>query len=127
MYQAEQNGEISSELIPCCPDCAGKMKIHVELDRSFQRDTAWREKQAAYQAFLNEAQSQNTLFLELGVGARNQLIKLPFMQQVYARDNAFYITVNKGEIYIPPEIAARSLGVDSGLTEWLEQLNAEFA
>lgn len=127
MYQAEQNGEIPSRLIPRCPDCGGEMKIHIELDRSFQRDTVWREKQAAYHAFLHEAQSKNTLFLELGVGTHNQLIKLPFMQQVYARDNAFYITVNKGEIYIPPEIAARSLGVASGLTEWLEQLHAECA
>ncbi|MRN37572.1 hypothetical protein CRG49_008430 [Neisseria sp. N95_16] len=71
--------------------------------------------------------AEERLFEIEGVGTHNQLIKLPFMQQVYARDNAFYITVNKGEIYIPPEIAPRSLGVANGLTEWLEQLNAEFA
>ncbi|MDD0824040.1 hypothetical protein PTQ27_06125 [Mannheimia sp. AT1] len=118
-----ENGYVPEHLVPYCPNCGGEMQIHIELDSNFQQDKIWRTKRDAYQAFLQDGADKNVLFLELGVGARNQLIKMPFMQWVYQHPKAFYITVNKGELYIPKEIASRSLGVDGGLNEVLEALN----
>ena len=60
--------------------------------------------------------------LELGIGWRNQLIKAPLMNLVKKEPYAAYITINKGEIYIPDEIVAKSYGLDGDMTEILERL-----
>jgi hypothetical protein len=60
--------------------------------------------------------------MELGVGARNQLIKAPLMKLTNVEEYATYITLNKGEIYIPDAIAAKSIGVDGDIAEVLQQL-----
>lgn len=62
------------------------------------------------------------MVLELGIGWRNQLIKGPFMRLVEQEPYAVYITVNKGEIYIPERIAEKSYGLDGDMTEILGKL-----
>lgn len=37
-------------------------------------------------------------------------------------ENATYISLNKGELYIPDEIEARSIGINGDIAEVLEQL-----
>lgn len=44
------------------------------------------------------------------------------MQLAYREPNAFYITFNKGELYIPPALKERSLGVDGDLSEILPKV-----
>ncbi len=44
------------------------------------------------------------------------------MNLVKKEPYAAYITINKGEIYIPDEIAAKSYGLDGDMTEILERL-----
>ena len=36
--------------------------------------------------------------------------------------DAFYVCINKGEVYIPAEIKDKSLGIDSDIGEILKQL-----
>lgn len=115
METAAQTGFVPSELQPHCPHCGGEMQIHIELDRNFQHAAEWRAQHEAYSSFLRQAEQGNTLLLELGVGARNQLIKQPFMQFAYQHGNSFYITINKGELFVPAAIAERSLGIDADL------------
>ena len=77
------------------------------------------DKQASLNTFLQEYQDKKIVILELGIGSRNRIIKLPLMQFAYRFPNATYITLNlPHEIYIPEEIAAKSIALpgDIGMT-----------
>lgn len=47
------------------------------------------------------------------------------MQFTASEPNAVYIIFNKGEIYIPDEIAGRSIGVDGHIAEALHNILIE--
>ncbi|URZ05191.1 Sir2 family NAD-dependent protein deacetylase [Clostridium felsineum] len=122
MAENQDNGKIPLELIPKCPKCGGKMQVHIEIDRSFLKDQSWQSSYKGYQDFINNSHNKKLVFLELGVGAKNQMIKAPFMNLVNHEKQATYITVNKGEIYIPNEIYAKSIGIDDDIEKVLRQL-----
>lgn len=115
MAKAEENGLVPTALLPKCPKCGGGMRIHMAADQSFFRSASWQKKQASYQDFLRKYHNRSLLILEFGVGWRNQLIKVPFMQLASIEPQVTYVTFNKGEIYIPTEIAAKSIGVDGDI------------
>ena len=116
MALAEQGGLVPTELLPRCQKCGGNMKIHMAADQSFFRSASWQEKQAEYQGFVQKHHNGKLVILEFGVGWRNQLIKAPLMQLAAAEPHAVYVTFNKGEIYIPAEIAAKSIRVDGDIS-----------
>lgn len=123
MAQSQKNGKVSSTLIPKCPECGYKMQVHIELDGNFLRDQSWQTSYQDYQHFIQKAHGKKVVFLELGVGARNQMIKAPFMKLTNIEENATYITLNKGaELYIPESIAEKSIGIDGDIAEVLHQL-----
>jgi NAD-dependent SIR2 family protein deacetylase len=122
MAKSQENGKIPHNLIPKCPECGTNMQVHFEIDRNFIRDKSWQTKYQAYQDFINKAHGKKLVLMELGVGARNQMIKAPFMRLTNYEENATYITFNKGEIYIPDSIAAKSIGIDGNIAEVLEEL-----
>lgn len=114
---AEKDGYIPSEMVPRCPHCGGPVEVALAGDPSFFRMPAWQARAAAYERFLQTAGGKRLLVLELGIGWRNQMIKAPLMGLVAREPNAHYVTFNKGEVYIPQEIAERSIGVDGDLGE----------
>ena len=60
---------------------------------------------------------------ELGIGSRNRLIKLPLMQLVAREPQATYITLNLAqELYIPDEIAGKSIGLAGDIADTLRKL-----
>jgi NAD-dependent SIR2 family protein deacetylase len=123
MARSQEGGKVSSDLIPKCPECGGPMQVHVEVDRNFLRGQSWQTSYHAYQDFIDNAHGKNLVLLELGVGARNQLIKAPFMKLTSLEENATYITFNKGsELFIPDVIASKSIGIDGDIAELLDQL-----
>jgi NAD-dependent SIR2 family protein deacetylase len=123
MAQNQENGKVPSNLIPKCPECGGTMQVHVEVDRKFLRGEAWQTCLQAYQDFIEKAHCKKIVLLEFGVGARNQLIKAPFMKFTNNEEHATYITFNKGsELYIPDVIAAKSIGIDGNISEVLDEL-----
>lgn len=122
MAQSQESGKVYQNIIPKCPKCGGNMQVHVEVDANFVRDQSWQTKYQAYQDFINKAHSKKLVLLELGVGARNQMIKAPLMRLTNIEENATYITFNKGEVYIPDVIVAKSIGIDGNIAEVLEQL-----
>lgn len=122
MAKSQENGKVPSEIIPKCPECGGDMQLHFEIDRNFLKGQYWQTKYKNYQNFIKEAHGKKLVLLELGVGVRNQLIKAPFMRLTNFEENATYITVNKGELYIPNEIADKSIGIDGNVAEMLEEL-----
>lgn len=99
------------------------MQVHVEVDENFLRDESWQVSLKAYQDFIDKAHGKKLVFLEFGVGARNQMIKAPFMKLTKLEEYAAYITFNKGsELYIPEAIVAKSIGIDGDIAEVLQQL-----
>lgn len=122
MVMAEQGGLVPSDLLPKCPKCGGNMKIHMAADQSFFQSVIWRKKQADYQSFVQKYHNRKLLILEFGVGWRNQMIKAPFMQITASNSCAFYVTFNKGELFIPNEIAERSMGIDQDIASALETI-----
>lgn len=123
MSQNQENGKVPTNLIPKCPECGGPMQVHIEVDRNFLRDQSWQTSYQAYQDFTRKAHGKKLVLLELGVGARNQMIKAPFMNLANLEEYATYITFNKDrELYIPAAIAAKSIGIDGNIAEVLQQL-----
>lgn len=123
MAQNQENGKVPSSLIPKCPECGGDMQVHIEIDENFLRGQYWQERYKDYQNFIQKAHGKKIVFLELGVGSRNQLIKAPFMNLTNREENATYITFNRGnEIYIPQAIANKSIGIDGDIAQVLEKL-----
>lgn len=119
MASAEQNMKVPSELVPRCPKCGGPMAVHSPQQHPVAADV---EMQQRFQRFIQEYHGKRLVILELGIGWRNQLIKAPLMRLAAQEPNAVYITLNKGEIYIPDQIAAKSYGLDGDMTEMLGQL-----
>ena len=123
MAQNQENGKVPSNLIPKCTECGGPMQVHVEVDRNFLKGEEWQTSLQAYKNFIQKAHGKKIVLLELGVGARNQLIKAPFMELTNLEENATYITLNMGrELYIPDSIADKSIGIDGNIGEVLQQL-----
>lgn len=117
------NGRVSEDLIPKCPECGGSMDLNVAKDQYFIEN---REAQKRCTEFLQKYHGENLVILELGIGWRNRLIKAPFMEIARNEENAVYITINKGEIYIPDFIQYKSFGIDGDLSSILEEMCKEY-
>lgn len=122
MRKQEQGMEIPSEYLPKCPICGGPMILHVPVNPAFVQDEVWQVQKERYMDFTDRFHNQRLLILEFGVGARNQMIKAPFMKLACSESNAFYITFNKGEVYIHPQIQEKSMGVDGDLAVILPEV-----
>lgn len=109
----EENGRIPSELVPRCPHCGAPLQIHM----SPYGNTA-----QAYQQFVQGNHNKKLVVLELGIGARNTMIKRPLMELVFHEPKATYISINKGDLYIPAEIEDKSYGLDGTIDGILPRL-----
>lgn len=81
------------------------------------------DKSQEANAFLNRYHGKRLAILELGIGSRNRLIKLPLMQLAAREPQAVYITLNLAqELYIPNEIAHKSIGLAGDIAVTLQKL-----
>lgn len=124
MAAVEKNKMVPSELLPKCPKCGGLMEPNLPNGQSFFRTAAWQKKAKAYQEFTHKFHGKRLVILEFGIGYRNQMIKAPLMQLAMAEPNSTYITFNKGELYIPAELAEKSIGVDGDIAEAIHEITA---
>lgn len=98
-------------------------EVEGNFDGLQEQDAAWQAQRNRFRQFLQQHADGKLLVLELGIGARNQLIKAPLMQMVAENQNWRYITLNMPqEIYIPDSIAARSLAVPGNIAESFRQM-----
>lgn len=110
---------------------------HLELS-GFDSDRVWElegtfhdgavnhlvmDKQDAFNGFVGKYADKRVVILELGIGSRNTLIKQPLMRLAAQLPDAVYITLNlPHEIYIPREIAAKSIGLPGDIADTLKEL-----
>lgn len=118
IYQKDQAGTLTAADVPLCDICRGTVKLNL-AGPDFQINQTQVD---AFQNFITRNQNRKLLVLELGIGAHNQLIKAPSMQLVAGNHNSRYITINKGELNIPANLAARAIGFDADLSLALEEL-----
>lgn len=76
----------------------------------------------AFQDFIQKYEDKKLVVLELGIGPRNQVIKVPSMQLVAADRNSRYITINKGELNILDIIADRSIGFSASIGDAFKEI-----
>lgn len=124
MASLEQDGYVPTAALSACPHCGGPVEVDMASSQAYFHTQRWQQKAQAFQDFLTAARGKRLLVLELGIGVRNQLIKAPLMQLVADMPETFYITVNKGELFIPSAIADRALGVDGDLRTVIENVYA---
>lgn len=122
MNENEKDGKVPSHLVPHCPKCGENMQLNVALDNNFIPDEAANQR---LQSFIEKYHNKKLVVLELGIGMRNQMIKAPLMNLVTYEPNSTYITLNKGEVYIPMQIAEKSYGLDGDMTELLNKIVEE--
>lgn len=107
---------VSSSLVPKCPECGKPMTMNLRCDNTFVEDEGWNKATARYEEFLNKHKDGNIVFLELGVGGNTPgIIKHPFWQMTYANPKAKYICVNKGEAVVPDEIKKQSICINDDI------------
>ncbi len=123
MFDEQKEMKVPSELVPKCPKCGKPMTMNLRADDTFVEDEGWQKACERYENFLTQNKDKEILFLELGVGANTPgIIKYPFWQMTQNFKNAFYVCLNKGEVYIPAEIKGKSLGIDGDIYEILKQM-----
>lgn len=81
------------------------------------------DKSRVANAFLDHYHGKRLVILELGIGKRNRMIKLPLMQLAADEPHATYITLNLAlELYIPDAIAHKSIGLEGDIAVTLGEL-----
>lgn len=86
------------------------------------------DKSQEANAFLNRYHGKRFAILELGIGSRNRLIKLPLMQLAAREPQAVYITLNLAqELYIPNELTHKSIGLAGDIAVTLQKLKEKLA
>ena len=99
------------------------MSMNLRTDNTFVEDEGWHRAAGRYQAFLQNLQDKNVLFLELAVGSNTPgIVKFPFWRMTAANPKAVYACVNLGEAYAPGEIADRSICMNEDIGEVLKKL-----
>lgn len=122
---ATRDCRVSGELIPRCPRCGAALKPAIDEARAYRPDAAYQSARKRLEGFLAEAQGHRILALELGIGARNQAIKVPLMELVAREPQATYVTFNYREVSIPRAIADKSVGVSGDMAAALARIVPE--
>ena len=115
----ESDCRIPVDTIPRCPKCGAAMRIRMQRDHAFVPD---REASGRFQEFLERNLGRRLTVLELGVGSRNTIIKRPMMELVASTPRSRYVTINKGDLFIPHGMEDRSVGIDDLIDSALERI-----
>lgn len=116
---ALKDGEDIGPLLPRCPRCGGPMMVRMQKDNRFVQDPVAAER---FRDFMRMNQGRRMAVLELGVGPRNAYLKRPILDIIASDRNISYITVNRGQAFVPDAIADRSVAVDGDLTESMRRI-----
>lgn len=101
-----------------------------EIEGNFEglqmKTPQWQAQEDNFLEFVQTNKDKKVLQLELGIGARNQMIKAPLMESV-AKYNWQFLTLNLAkEINIAPDILANSLALPGDIKTTLTELLEDF-
>lgn len=123
MVAAQKNMRVPQELFPRCPKCGEVMTLNLRSDDKFVEDSGWHAAAYRYEKFLKTHAAGDIVYLELGVGGNTPgIIKYPFWRFTAANPKSRYVCINKGEVFVPEEIAAQSLLIDADIAEVINTL-----
>ncbi len=123
MIAAQKNLRVPKKLFPRCPKCGEIMTLNLRSDDKFVEDSGWHAAAYRYEKFLKTYAAGDIVYLELGVGGNTPgIIKYPFWRFTAANPKAHYVCINKGQAFVPDEIAAQSLTIDADISEVLKAL-----
>jgi hypothetical protein len=99
-------------------------EVEGNFDGLQEGSSDWEEQRKNFTDFINAYASKKTVLLELGIGARNQLIKAPTMQMAEQCPSWHYITLNlPQEILIPADLQERALALTGDIGGTFKALN----
>lgn len=111
--------KVPSELIPHCPECGAEMEPWVR-SFVFLEGRKYREEHQKLNTFLKHNRNKKILFFEIGVGRMTPMfIQEPFWNLTYALLQAFYITVNPKDAYLPEELSNKGLVIKEDIAKVL--------
>ncbi len=123
MIAAQKDMRVPKELFPRCPKCGEVMTLNLRSDDKFVEDSGWHAAIYRYEKFLRLHADGDIVLLELGVGGNTPgIIKFPFWRLTARNPAARYVCINKGQAFVPDEIAAQSLLIDADIAEVLNAL-----
>ncbi len=123
MVLKEKNHKIPENLVPRCPVCGKEMETNLRSDDNFVEDEGWRKALNNYQNYMKEAKNKKVLLFELGVGYNTPvIIKYPFWRFTKENKNAFYVSVNLDDDYVPTEIKERSISLNMNIKDLIRLL-----
>lgn len=115
---------VPSGMIPRCPECGAEMEPWVR-SRVFLEGRKYREEHSRLNAFLKANMHKKVLFLELGVGRMTPMfIQEPFWNMTYALPDAFYITVNPRDAFVPDELKGKGLAIHEDIAKVLSDVRS---
>lgn len=95
MLESKNNLKVDSKLVPKCPVCGKEMEINIRKDAFFVEDDNWKKLNKAYEKFINDNIDKKLILIELGVGFNTPgIIRFPFEQLTYKKDNIILIRIN---------------------------------
>lgn len=113
--------EVPTELIPYCPKCGKPMTMNLRADDTFVEDEGWHQAAKRYKTFLDKHKSM--VLLELGVGFNTPgIIKYPFWRMTNIYPDTYYISINKGQAYIPDDIKHKAIGINEDIGKIIKQI-----
>lgn len=116
------NGDTHLELSGFAPDKVFELEGTFE-DILYNRPI--QDKTQDVNIFLDRYHTKRLVILELGIGSRNRLIKLPLMQLAAREPRTTYITLNLAqELYIPNEITYKSIGLAGNIAIILHEMKS---
>ncbi len=116
---------VPTELVPKCPKCGRPMSMNLRADNTFVEDAGWHSAANRYERFMEQHMRKKIVFLELGVGYNTPgIIKYNFWQYANNWQHAFYVCINKGQAYVPDDIADKSIGIDADIAEVISDIQS---
>lgn len=101
-------------------------EVEGNFDGLEMKSSTWEKQQERFEKFVADHKSDDVLQLELGIGARNQMIKGPLMKLVADNPEWQYLTMNMPQkINVLPDIEDRAATLTGDIGANFQQLLSE--
>lgn len=114
--------KIPTNMIPRCPKCGAEMEPWVR-SWIFLEGKKYQEEYYKLNTFLKNNSNKKILFLEIGVGRMTPMfIQEPFWNMTYTLPNAFYITINPKDAFLPEKLKNKGIAIHEDIAKVLSNI-----